>query len=91
MALGLVFQNADSEGHGYISIMLLLAIFRDIGLKVDLEDVERYAKRQGLFVDSDKDLCASNGKNIAYKQLLRQLECAPPPRTSDKVYVITLR
>ncbi|VDK32206.1 unnamed protein product [Taenia asiatica] len=91
VALGLTFQNADLECRGYISIMHLLAIFRDIGLKVDLEEVKRYAKRQGLFVDSDKDLCAPNEKNIAYKQLLRQLECAPPPRATDKMYVTTPR
>nr|CDS19381.1 EF hand calcium binding domain containing protein [Echinococcus granulosus] len=83
MALGLVFQSADSECRGYISIMHLLAIFRDIGLKVDLEEVKRYAKRQGLFVDSDRDLCGSNEKDVAYKQLLRRLECVPPPRTPD--------
>ncbi|EUB63886.1 EF-hand calcium-binding domain-containing protein [Echinococcus granulosus] len=83
MALGLVFQCADSECRGYISIMHLLAIFRDIGLKVDLEEVKRYAKRQGLFVDSDRDLCGSNEKDVAYKQLLRRLECVPPPRTPD--------
>ncbi|KAL5963631.1 EF-hand calcium-binding domain-containing protein 6 [Taenia solium] len=85
VALGLTFQSADLECRGYISIMHLLAIFRDIGLKVDLEEVKRYAKRQGLFVDSDKDLCAPNEKNIAYKQLLRQLECSPPPRATDKI------
>ncbi|KAL5108167.1 EF-hand calcium-binding domain-containing protein 6 [Taenia crassiceps] len=85
MALGLVFQNADSECRGYISTIHLLAIFRDIGLKIDPEDVERYVKRRGLFVDNEKDLCAFDGKRIDYKQLLRQLECAPPPRTPDKM------
>lgn len=80
-----MFKSIDSECKGYISITHLLAVLQDIGLKVDLEDVRRYLKRQGLFIDSEEDLCVTKEEKVFYEKLLHQIECAPPQRPAASV------
>ncbi|KAM3177850.1 hypothetical protein ACTXT7_003739 [Hymenolepis weldensis] len=80
VALNNVLKRGDTENKGSISFAYLLAVIKDLGIKVSAEDVKKYCRRRELFADMNKGSCDITGNDVLYGKLLMQLKCNQPHR-----------
>nr|CDS25597.1 EF hand calcium binding domain containing protein [Hymenolepis microstoma] len=75
VALGNVLKRGEAEHKGSIPIAYLVAVIRDLGIKVSEEEVKKYCRRRELFVHAGTGSCKATGNDILYEKFLLQLKC----------------
>ncbi|VDO07457.1 unnamed protein product [Rodentolepis nana] len=85
VALNNVFRRGDAGNTGCISVAYLLAVIRDLGIKVTEEEVKKYCRRRDLFANMGTDSCKATGNKVLYGKILMQLKCNQPHRPTPNL------